>query len=115
MIFLAIDYILIGKRLKKAREDKGITQEKLSEYLDVSNAYVSKIERGKTSLNLNTFSSICDYLDVSMSYVLTGSVSSSDDYMRSEISELINKCSPAKVALAAKIIKNICDFNESFL
>jgi len=69
VIILAVDYVLIGKRLKKAREDKGITQEKLAEYLDVSNAYVSKIERGKTSLNLNTFSAICDYLGVSMSFI----------------------------------------------
>lgn len=104
--------MLIGKRLKKAREDKGITQEKLSEYLDVSNSYVSKIERGKTSLNLNTFSTICDYLGVSMPFILTGSVSSSDNYMRNEIADLINKCSPAKVALAAKIIKEISDFKE---
>jgi len=112
MIKLAIDYTSIGKRIKKAREDKGMTQKKLSEFLDVSNAYVSKIERGKTTLNLNTFSAICEYLDVSMSNILTGSVSSSKNYMRSEISELIDKCSPAKVALAAKIIKDICEFVE---
>ena len=112
MIFLAVDYNLIGKRLKKAREDKGYTQETLAEYLDVSNAYVSKIERGKTSLNLNTFSSICDYLNVSMPFILTGSVSSSENYMRNEIADLINKCSSAKVALVAKIIKDICDFKE---
>jgi transcriptional regulator with XRE-family HTH domain len=112
VIILAVDYVLIGKRLKKAREDKGITQEKLAEYLDVSNAYVSKIERGKTSLNLNTFSAICDYLGISMSFILTGSVLSSENYMRNEIAELINKCSPAKVVLIAKIIKEICDFKE---
>ena len=112
MIFLAVDYILIGKRLKKAREDKGITQEKLSEYLNVSNAYVSKIERGKTSLNLNTFSAICDCLGVSMSFILNGSVSSAENYMRNEFTDLLNNCSPAKVALAAKIIKDICDFKE---
>jgi hypothetical protein len=47
-----------------------------------------------------------------MSFILTGSVSSSENYMRNEITDLINKCSPAKVALAAKIIKEICDFKE---
>jgi len=47
-----------------------------------------------------------------MSFILTGSASSSENYMRNEIAELINKCSPAKVALIAKIIKEICDFKE---
>jgi transcriptional regulator with XRE-family HTH domain len=112
VIFLAVDYILIGKRLKKTREEKGITQEKLSEYLNVSNSYVSKIERGKTSLNLNTFSAICDCLGVSMSFILNGSVSSSENYMRNEITDLLSNCSPAKITLATKILKEICDFKE---
>ena len=40
-----IDYKLIGQRITKHRKKLHITQEKLAEQLDVSTAFVSKIER----------------------------------------------------------------------
>lgn len=107
---MSFDYAIIGKRLKKTGEEKGYTQEKLAEFLNVSNAYVSKIERGKTTVNLNTLSNICDFLDISPAFVLTGSISTSRDYLRSEITEMIVGCSPGKVKLIAKIIKPIIDY-----
>ena len=43
---MALDYNIIGERLKKARIDNNLTQEKLAEKLDVSIAFLSRIERG---------------------------------------------------------------------
>ena len=43
---MALDYNIIGERLKKARVEKNMTQEKLAEQLDVSIAFLSRIERG---------------------------------------------------------------------
>ena len=40
---MEIDYNLIGARLKKARLQKGFSQVKLSEILDVSEVYLSRI------------------------------------------------------------------------
>lgn len=48
---MGFDYSVIGKRIRKAREQRGFTQEMLAEQLEVSNAYISKIERGKTPIN----------------------------------------------------------------
>ena len=41
---MAVDYDLIGERLKKARLAKGLTQENLAESLNISIAYLSRIE-----------------------------------------------------------------------
>lgn len=65
MGYMGFDYSVIGKRIKQAREKRGITQEKLAEALDVSNAYISKIERGKTPINLDRLSEICAVLEES--------------------------------------------------
>lgn len=46
---MALDYKLIGKRLKNARVLKGYTQDKLAELMDVSIAYLSRIENRKNS------------------------------------------------------------------
>ncbi len=40
---MALDYNIIGERLKQARINKKLTQEKLAEQLDVSVAFLSRI------------------------------------------------------------------------
>ena len=67
---MAIDYNIIGERLKKARLTKGLTQENLAESLNISIAYLSRIETGTTKLNLKRLSEICKLLDVSESEIL---------------------------------------------
>lgn len=111
-MILSFDYRIIGKRIKQAREDKGLTQEGLAEHLDVSNAYISKIERGKTTVNLNTLSTICSILDVSPIYILSGASSSSNDYLRNEITDMLKDCSAEKIKLIADVIKPIIEYKE---
>lgn len=42
---MALDYTIIGERLKKARLEKNLTQEQLAEQIDVSIAFLSRVER----------------------------------------------------------------------
>ena len=49
---MALDYTIIGERLKKARLAKKMTQEDLAEKLDVSVAFLSRVERGNSHINL---------------------------------------------------------------
>lgn len=109
---MSFDYEIIGKRIKKCREDEGYTQEQLAEFLDVSNAYISKIERGKTSINLNTLATICEYLKVTPSFILTGATCASDNYLRNEITELLEGCPPDKVKLILDVIKPIIKYQK---
>ena len=47
-----IDYCIIGKRIKKARKNLGLTQENLAEKISVSTNYLSKIDGGHEKPNL---------------------------------------------------------------
>ena len=49
---MSLNFNIIGTRLKQARLNKKITQEKLAEMIDVSVTYISRIERGSTNINL---------------------------------------------------------------
>lgn len=49
-----IDYLAIGKRIRTARLSKKMTQETLSNMIDVAPTYVSSIENGHTKLSLAT-------------------------------------------------------------
>ncbi|BBI31334.1 helix-turn-helix domain-containing protein [Cohnella abietis] len=107
---MSFDYSIIGYRIKKAREDKGITQETLAESMDVSNAYISKIERGRTPVNLDNLDKICTVLETTTDYILRGTSTTNDEYMRNEIIDMLEGCSPEKIKLIANVIKPIIDY-----
>lgn len=104
---LGIDYQVIGGRIRKAREDKSMTQAHLAEFLDVSNAYISKIERGRTAVNLNHLDKICAVLDTSVEFILNGTSKASPSYLRNEITEMLQDCTPDQIKLITQIIRII--------
>lgn len=106
---MALDFSIIGERLKKARMDKGLTQEDLAEKLDVSVAFLSRIERGSSHVNLKRLNELCDLLNVTEGYILNGASSTSNKYLTSEFSEILKKCSPEKQKMIYKIAKVIAE------
>lgn len=96
---MALDYKLIGERIHKARKDKNITQEVLSEKLDVSVAFLSRVERGNTEISLKRVSQISELLDVTQGYILDGASSTSKDYLSHDFSNLLKNCPPEKLKL----------------
>lgn len=106
---MALDYTIIGSRLKKARTDKNLTQEKLAEKLDVSIAFLSRIERGNSHISLKRLSEVCDILGVTEGYILNGASSTSNNYLTSEFNDVLNNSSPDKQKLICKIAKIISE------
>ena len=65
-----MDQKAIGRRIKAARERKGLTQEELAEEVDLSPMHVSVIERGVKLPKLETLINIANALDVSADVLL---------------------------------------------
>ena len=104
-----IDYNAIGQRIKKARKQKGFTQEKLGESLDVSTVYISQIENGKTRINLEMLIRIASVLNINPGFFITGVAYQTQDYMKCELSKLLQLCPPERRQLifdVAKVIVN---------
>ena len=91
---MALDYKLIGERLRKARLDKGYTQEKLAEIMNVSVAYLSRIETGTTHINLKRLNELSNILGVSEALILNGASENSKSYLNDELSSILRDCSP---------------------
>ncbi len=106
---MALDYKLIGERIRKARIKKGYTQEQFAEYMDFSVAYVSRIENGKTHINLKRLNQLCTLLDTSESYILNGASSNSSSYLNSELSSILKDCSLEDKELIYQIATIISD------
>ena len=104
---MLLDYAIIGERLKKARLKSGLTQEKLAEQLDVSVAFLSRIERGKSRVNLKRLNELCTILGVSEAYILNGISTQPTSYLNEDFKELFNNCPPDKLKLIYNIAKVI--------
>ena len=53
---MAVDYSIIGWRLKQARLKAELTQQQLAEKTNLSVAFISRIERGSSHINLKRLS-----------------------------------------------------------
>jgi transcriptional regulator with XRE-family HTH domain len=105
MIDLNIDYKLIGKRIKEARKEAGLTQEKMAEILDVSIGYVSQVERGTTKISLDLLGAVSSILKKDLSYFVSEAVVLSENYMTTEILEDFEKLSARDKQLTSEFIK----------
>ena len=108
---MALDYTVIGQRIKQARLAKNLTQEDLAEKIDISVAFLSRVERGNSHINLKRLNQLCGLLDVTEGYLLNGASSNSKEYLDREFANLIKNCSPAKQKLIYNVAKTIADTN----
>ena len=93
------DYNVIGRRIKTARTEQNLTQEELADKIDVSVAFMSRIERGGSKINLRRLTQIAETLNVSPGYLLTGSNTASKDYLREDFRQVLDKCTPEQQRL----------------
>ena len=99
-----IDKVLLGKRIRGARMNKGCTIKKLSEMTDIGIVYISEIERGLKMPSLNTFIKIIEALNVSADYILRDELSSGKVYTISEISDRLKHLTPKQTRGAIDIL-----------
>lgn len=110
---MSLDYKLIGERLKKARIKKGYTQEQLAEKMKVSIAYLSKIETGKTHINLKRLDEICTILETSEAYILEGVSNNSHTYLNNELNKILKDCSSKDKELIYQIATIISENKQN--
>lgn len=60
----------IGEKIKKMRQEKGVTQEELAKACVISRSTISSWETGRSHPDLEMIVFICDYFDVTLDYLL---------------------------------------------
>ena len=97
----------IGTRIRLARRDAGLTQEKLAEQVGISVVYLSKIENGRVYPTLETLSNICTELDVELAEVLSNTEMERKDYANDRVLELFNSCSVRVKPIALSLLEEL--------
>ncbi len=78
---------IIGKRIQECGKKKGLTQEELSEVIDISPHYLSALERGIYNIKLETLVKILNTLGISEDEVFCDVVDKSSAVSASRLSE----------------------------
>ena len=53
----------IGEKIKTLREEKGLLQKELAEYINVKSAFMSKVENGTKQISKTHLQTLSQYLD----------------------------------------------------
>lgn len=101
--------LILGRNIHKARKDRGMTGDQLSELCNVSPTYLRQVEAGRKTPSLPFFVLLCDCLDVSPSYLLNGVVKKSTGSGMDELSEICGVAKPSELRLIATILKAALD------
>ena len=105
-----LDYKAIGRRIAFYRKKANITQGVLAEKLDISDGYISQIERGSAKISLTRLDEISEILQVDIACLLSDRVIRSDLPVNSEVQEIISGWDKEYVELLIKLL-NCADDN----
>lgn len=101
-----INYKEIGNRIRQRRKELKLTQEKLSEILEVSPTYISEIERGTGISSLATITKLSKVLKLDLDYLVFGI---SDTNIDKTFSKILNKIPKENQKLYIDICENIAN------
>lgn len=100
---MKLDKEIIGKKIRQIRVEKGFSQEKLSEGIDISPRHMCTIENGNSLPSLETFVRIAKILDIDINDFFNLS-SVNTDTLRTEIYEMIQTSSVPELHLIKDLI-----------
>lgn len=106
------DYSIIGDRIRQARKNKNLSQQALSDKMEITPAYLSKVENGKDHFNVQRLTEASQILEVPEGYFLDGTSINSNSYLDKELHQLMKKCSPKNQKVIYDIAKVIAKSEE---
>ena len=66
-----LNYKTLAQRIKQARQEKGYSQSKLAELIDVSTNTIGKLEISYTTVSLKTILNIANALEVDINFLVS--------------------------------------------
>ncbi len=100
----------IGKRIRKARKQKGWKQELFAEKIGLSVTYTGMIERGEKVPKLETFITIANVLGVSADELLADVLDTGYNVKSSHMTDEIESLTPTERERIYSVVNTMIDF-----
>ncbi len=94
----------IGLRIRKKREELGLSREVFAESIEVSPQFLAQIEHGKRGMSSITLYKICTTLSTSADYIVLGRESQNDLH---KIDEMLHNLDPRYLPYAEDLLKTL--------
>lgn len=104
-MYMELDFKAIGQRIKIARIRKKLTQDTVSEIINITPSHMSNIETGKSSVSLQTLIAIANVLGVSIDELLCDTILDSKVVFEKELSEVLKDCNEYEIRVLVDIVK----------
>ena len=105
-----IDYIAVGKRIRIARKNLNLTQEKLAEAIEVVPSYISEIERGVSICSLSVIVKIAHVLNQNLDNLVCGiNISNADTTFKELLNIVLKENHKLFIDLCTNIAKTLSD------
>ncbi len=95
---------MIGARTKEIRTKKGITQERISERMEINPKYLSSIERGKENPTLNTLVKLSEFLEVDLGEIFSFIEAEDPAKRKSLIISLLDEADSEQLKMIFKVL-----------
>ena len=95
---------MIGSRIKELRTRKGLTQEQLSEKMDINPKYLSSIERGKENPTLATLIKLAESLEVDLGDIFNALQIEDPRKRKGMIRDLLKEADDEQLKLALRVL-----------
>ncbi len=102
--------IEFGKKIRRMRQNRGLTQEELAEAIDISQRALSAIERGENFVTSDTINKLLPALNTTLEELFATSHLRNTEELLFEINNNINKILPDK-----KKLELLYDITQSLL
>lgn len=101
------DVVESGKRIRKLRKEKGLSQNALAETVGIHVKTVSKAERGIIGLSVDNLLVLADYFSTSLDYLVKGT---EVKLSNNKLIDILEKMNGEQQEAAYAILGNILNF-----
>lgn len=106
-----MNYEEIGKRIRKYRKLKNLSQEQLAEKINISTTHMSHIETGNTKLNLQVLVDLAKVLEVNTDDLI---FEKKPQFMIDTINNLLSECNENQLVFITDIVKTTKDALDKY-
>lgn len=110
-----INYQKLGWRIKKSRENMGLSQESFAEKVDLSVTHVSNIENGNSKVSLNSIMAIANTLNVTVDYLLRDSIINQANAVQIDLSHIFDDCSGSETEFLLSLLLEAKEMLRKFV
>lgn len=100
-----VDYKSIGRRIAMNRRKAQVTQAWLAEEIDVSESFISQVERGKAKISLSRLCEIADCLDIDVAVLVSDCSKINMNELNSELDDFIKFSTPEQREFLGEILE----------